>query len=482
MENKESKKSDNVRSASNRNSFRRGQKGKPKPKEGTKSGSSDTSGEIDSKKKKPVTNDKNKNKTNSNSNNKSDSFVKLDKMGANSGSPKPDNTKAPKNNVNSDGDNKKRKKQNNKKPVSSDEKKNAQSKSKKHQEVSNKGVDQQASTSNSKNKKGSSSRKRKRNRNKTPEATGFRIVTRLLPPNLQEAAFLDEIKSSLKDDEFMKTYQILDYYFVQGYYPIKAFNEPTYSRAYFTFKDMEQLRKFSALLSTILFVDDRDSAMKPRIRITSYVKSLSDEKEKSGKKNKTLEGTLASDSIYKTFLKSLSIMEEDKDSDYLFDGSISLLKPLNKELLKQKKVNEGIEKKKKNALVELAGAVKQDKKANKTTNPDDTKSKKKKRKRKKKKGQKGTDDKIKSNDRVKKDKMKANNNIVILEAAGKKELQKRIKHQKQKEVEREVKRASQKTAPFKFNMNSQPFVPVPSKKDTKDNTPPVAILKRGGSS
>ncbi|CAL9734718.1 hypothetical protein MOSE0_F05644 [Monosporozyma servazzii] len=481
MENKESKKSDNVRSSSNRNSFRRGQKGKPKPKEGNKSGSIDSSVEVDPKKKKPFTNDKNKSKTNSSPHNKVDPFVKSTKTGAYNGSPKPENTKAPKNNINNDSDNKKRKKQNNKKPVFNDEKKTIQNKNKKYQEVSTKGDDSQTLTTNSKNKRSSSNRKRKRNRNKTPEVTGFRIVTRLLPPNLQEDAFLMEINTSLKDDDFMKTFQILDYYFVQGYYPIKAFNEPRYSRAYFTFKNMEQLKQFSALLSTIVFVDDRDSAMKPRIRITSYVKSLSDEKERSGKKSKTLEGTLASDSIYKTFLKSLSIMEEDKDSDYLFDGSISLLKPLNKELLKQKKVNEGIEKKKKNALVELAGAVKQDKKSNKITNPDDAKSKKKKRKRKKKKSQKGMDDKIKINDRVKKDKVKANNNIVILEAAGKKELQKRIKFQKQKEVEREVKRAEQKTTPFKFNMNSQPFVPVPPKRETKDNTPPVAILKRGSS-
>ncbi|CAL9729577.1 nonsense-mediated mRNA decay protein 3 [Monosporozyma unispora] len=477
MEKKESKKSDNVRSTSNRNSSRRKQKDRPKAT-GAKTEPDVSS---DSKKKNPAVTGKNKNKTNSVSGSKNNSPVKLGKMGANNGSPKSENSKTSRTNGNREIDDKKKKNQNYKKPITNDQKKTIQNKAKQTQKDFGKNVDQQLSAPNSKNKRSSSNRRRNRNRNKLTEVTCFRIVARLLPPNLQEDSFLDEIKSSLKDDNFVKTYQILDYYFVTGFYAIKAFNEPTYSRAYFTFKDMEQLKQFSLLLSKITFVDDRDSAMKPRIRITSYVKSLSDEMEKSAKKKKSLEGTLINDKIYNTFLKSLSIMQENKDSDYIFDGSISLLKPLNKELLKQKKVNEGIEKKREHALVELAGAIKKDKKADKVADSDNKKAKKKKRKRRKKKSQRDAEGKIEPKDKMKKDKVKTNNNIVILEAAGKKELQKRIKLQKQKELEKEAKKVEQKKTPFKFNMNSQPFVPVPSKKSEKDKTPPVAIMKRDDS-
>lgn len=520
MGSNDNKTNDNLKSKkSNRSSFRKHsqQIRKPKSNEGKKDRGQDL-GSLEKDSQTISNNNNNMNKKTSNTkikNKKKDSYPIKGKN-------------------NKDIDNKKKRKQSNntsnsnddyKRQPSNDMKKNTQNKNNKQsqEESSTKSC---VNTNKKKSNNNSSGKRRRRNRNKDLDTTKFRIVVRLLPPNLYETSFLTEIEKSFSNDNFIKEYQIVDYYFVQGHYPIKAFNEPTYSRAYFTFLNMEQLVAFVEKISNIVFVDDRDTAMKPRIRMTPYVKTLSrdndiateiknlsknenDEIQKSIKKNgkngRSLEGTLNNDKIYQTFLKSLSILETTENSDYLFDGSISLLRPLNKELIRQKRVNEGIEKKRENALIELAGALKKDKKSDKSKkNKDKNKKKddslddqnsKKKRKRKKKKAKSknsciGLEDKSHSKDKSVQQNKKENNNnnnnnnIVILEAAGKRELQKRMKLQKQKELEkkREVAKAEQNNnvTISKFNINSQPFIPASMNKTSKMIPSQITLLKREG--
>lgn len=528
MESNANKSSDNLKSTnSSRNSIRKNSQQKRNPK--SNEGKQDREQDVASLAKDFQTT------TNSNLNKKTSGVkTKNKKKDAN----------AMKGKNNKDIDNKKRRKQTNntshgntdKRRPFNDQKKDAQNKNNKpSQDEPNKNsitksksrskAKSYSNTSN-KNSRNNSSRKRRRNRSKDSDTLQFRIVVRLLPPNLDEISFLNEIKKTLNNNSFIKEYGIVDYYFVQGHYSIRAFNEPTYSRAYFTFLNMKQLMLFTEKISSIVFVDDRDTAMKPRIRMTSYVKNLSRDKDvetdikniteniveaskitnKNSKNGKSLENTLNSDKIYQTFLKSLSILETAEDSDYLLDGSISLLRPLNNELIRQKRVNEGIEKKRENALIELAGSLKKDKKKKKK-NKDKNKKKKKndslddqssmkrgkrrKKKAKAKNSSNGSEGNLHSKYRLEKQNKKEsnNNNIVILEAAGKKELQKRLKLQRQKELERGKEKQKEReeevhvekkdgVIPSKFNINSQPFVPASINKTSKINPSQVTLLKR----
>ena len=118
-------------------------------------------------------------------------------------------------------------------------------------------------------------RKKKRNRGKhftkggDDSITGHKLVLRLLPPNLNEEQFwntVDPIVGKLED------YQIESSYFVQGHYTLKTFHDPTYSRAYLLFKQLDKLKEFATKIHSIRFVDDKDSSSAATIRISPYWK------------------------------------------------------------------------------------------------------------------------------------------------------------------------------------------------------------------
>lgn len=317
--------------------------------------------------------------------------------------------------------------------------------------------------------KKSASKRRRRNKNKNQDLEGSKLVVRLLPPNLTEEQFYTTIKDHLHDDNFIKTFGIVQSYYVSGHYPVKLFNEPTCARGYLIFNDINNLKKFAMLIKDVTFVDDRDNATKPTLRMSPYSKILNKNEITPGKKN--LSNTLANDRIFKIFLNSLNLLQSDDEANYTFNGKISLLKPLEKELNKQKELETIIKKKKEIALVQLAGAPAKDKK----------KKKKKKKKNEKKQMEPGEAsnkiDKTESTTTAKKkkkskkksssskklaDKNKIvipNNNVVILEAAGKKELQKRKKLQQKKESEKPTK--------LKYNISAASFIPdTPPKYNT----------------
>lgn len=273
---------------------------------------------------------------------------------------------------------------------------------------------------------------KKRDRDRKNEPQGFKLVLRLLPPNLTEEEFFKTFPGDFKQN--MVNYGIMDHYYVQGHYSTKIFDDPTYSRGYFIFDTIEKLKQFGLNAQQLTFVDDKDNATKAHIKISPYVKKITPTANGRASK-RAVEATIEDDDVYKLFLKSLKIKSESENSEYKFND-FSLLKSIDKEIASQTETEKAIKKKVEKALTELAGSIKIEKaKKSKSKSQKDKKKKKEKEKAKKKKS------------KSKKDSMslaakEKNENIVIIEAAGKKELQKRKKLQLQKEKDKEKSSAN----------------------------------------
>lgn len=282
-----------------------------------------------------------------------------------------------------------------------------------------------------------SGRTRRRDQHgKSSEDSGLKLVLRLLPPNLSEDQFLDTLKPEIGD---MKKFGVVEWYYVQGHYSANFRSEPTYSRCYFSFNDMEHLEKLVKKVQPIKFVDDKDNAANAVIKVSAYNKRLVAGPAKGVQSKQSLEGTINGDPLFQTFMKSLKTLEE-RTSDFSY-AEVSILKPLEKELAKRKAVETEIQKKTEMALVALTGdkekkskskGKKKNKKKDKTAKDEagdataePTASASRKRKKSKKKANAKAD--VKANTAEK------NNNVVILEAAGRKELQRRKKLQMEKE-------------------------------------------------
>lgn len=298
--------------------------------------------------------------------------------------------------------------------------------------------------------KGNRSRRRDRS-GKKDEIVGVKLVLRLLPPNLTKEQFTATLESVMAN---YTQNHVLDWYYVQGHYSSKFYAEPVYSRCYFVFETMDNLKDFVAKVRPIKFIDDKDNATCAVIKISPHVKKLTNSSKKPARSSQALEGTLEEDDLFQTFMKSLKLLEE-KNSEYSF-ANISILKPLDKELAKQKGIESAIQKKTEQALIELIGdndkknkeKEKKNKKKNKkkkgkgeleevgpSPSADPATSQKRKRSKKKNKGTSSKINEANSNDAEK----KSNNNVVILEAAGKRELQRRNKLLKEKEKELEIR-------------------------------------------
>lgn len=273
---------------------------------------------------------------------------------------------------------------------------------------------------------------RRRDRGKKNDDVGVKLVLRLLPPDLSQDQFLETIKPEV--GEFSDC-GVLEWYYVRGHYPQKLSTRPVYSRCYLIFESTESLAEFTKKVQPIKFVDDKDNATNVMTRVSTYVKRFVPNTVGPSPVSAALEGTITEDPLFLTFMKSLKILEEKK-SDYSF-ADVSILKPLEKEVAKQKAVESEIQRKTENALIALTGDSGKKKKKEKK------KGKKKELKPKeeaggentsgrKRKGTKKKNKALKGGENATKDSVK-NNNIVILEAAGKKELQRRKKMQLEKE-------------------------------------------------
>lgn len=338
--------------------------------------------------------------------------------------------------------------------------------------------------------KNKSNRSRRRDRSgKKDEIVGVKLVLRLLPPNLTKEQFTATLEPVMAN--FAQNH-VVDWYYVQGHYSSKFYAEPVYSRCYFVFETMEHLKDFVAKVRPIKFVDDKDNTTRAVIKVSPHVKKLTISSKKPARSSQALEGTLEEDDLFQTFMKSLKLLEE-KNSEYSF-ANISILKPLEKELAKQKGIESAIQKKTEMALIELTGdndkkskeKEKRDKKKNKkkkgrseleevgpSPTTDIAASQKRKRSKKKNKGTSTKNNEAKSNDAEK------NNNVVILEAAGKRELQRRNKLLKDKEKELEIK-----ADPSKPNSKRKPRSKGKSKEEkieqsaNSQNSAKPKILKR----
>lgn len=285
-------------------------------------------------------------------------------------------------------------------------------------------------------------RKRERSKKKKESNNGFKLVLRHLPPNLTSENFMESLKPVIQEKD-LSSFHIIDHYFKNGEESTNLFEKATYSRAYFTFSTMDQLKLFGNKVQNITFIDDKDNATKPVLRVSPYVKRLGNLNVKKKNNTKKLEGTIENNDLFKNFLKTMELMNDKGNSPYLYND-ISILKPLAKELAREKEHQTIIEKKTRMALIKLSGASdkgskKKKKKKNKsvatstgTGSVDDSvKPKKKESKSRKKKAREKKEKKIKNDG--------SNQNVVILEEAGKRELQKRKKLMQQKEKEAKAK-------------------------------------------
>lgn len=298
---------------------------------------------------------------------------------------------------------------------------------KKTDKKSAEGSDKTAPKSFRRSKARNNNRRRDRGAKRGPP--GVKLVLRLLPPTLTKEQFLETLKPVVGD---ISSWQLLRWYYVQGYYTSKIFAEPVYSRCYFIFSNMDQLNNFAQFVEPLTFVDDKDNSAKAVLKISSYCESYDDDNRKPSRSSEALEGSLDQDIFFQTFLNSMKLMEQSTEYSY---ADVNLLKPLEKEMNKQKELEVAIQKRSESALVALAG---------------DNKPKKSKKKKKKAQQKEAKEPKPKKN-KTKKSKSGAqaggkvstaspvasasdgksgdNSNVVILEAAGKKELQRRKKVQ-----------------------------------------------------
>lgn len=284
--------------------------------------------------------------------------------------------------------------------------------------------------------------RRRRNRKPRKDVNeGFKLVARHLPPNLSESEFMEVLKPVIKDRK-LATFGISDYYYHNGSTEKNLFEKPVFARAYFTFDTMDNLRNFGNGIKDLTFVDSKDNVTKAVLKVSPYVKKLGDPNCDRRNHSKKIEGKIEKNPIFKQFLKTIELMESKDESPYAFNN-VSIFKPLAKQLAKEKKINEMIEKKSELAMIKLSGVDKSNEK-------DDKKKKKRKRDRKKKDEKKikeKTEGKPTKKKKTSKRKRKAkgspkeketNKNVIILEEAGKREMKNRKKILELKEKQNSI--------------------------------------------
>ncbi|SCU80473.1 LADA_0B07668g1_1 [Lachancea dasiensis] len=264
-----------------------------------------------------------------------------------------------------------------------------------------------------------------------------KLVVRLLPPNLTEKQFFEVVFKALgsasgkSSDAGFFSQDVESHYYVPGHYSRKPFKQPTYSRAYLTFYEPAKVQDFVRTIGNLKFTDDTNNSMMPTMSASPYVKKLRTEDSKGVKGIKSrLEGSIEKDKIFQTFLKSLALLEEERDL-YGY-AELSVIQPLQKGLDRKREEEARIRHQGERAIIALAGEVTKEK------------SKRKKKSKTKKKVSDAGEPKKKTKKPTSKGSSEDKQNMVIIEAAGRRELQRRERIKKM--VEREANIGSVATA------------------------------------
>ncbi|AMD19072.1 HBR171Wp [Eremothecium sinecaudum] len=212
------------------------------------------------------------------------------------------------------------------------------------------------------NRSGSSRRLRKKTRSSAEGASkcdkgsgsyGYKLVVRLLPPNLTSEMFFKSLQANLPSDTFLDEFTT-DQYFVQGHYSKKPFKLPKYSRCYFTLPDMNNLQVLANILKDMAFVDDHDNSLAPKLALSPYVKKMgSEDLKKHVKQQRKHEGTLVNDVLFQNFMKSVALIAES-GGEYQYQD-LRILNPIDDELKRRLKRSEIIQKQAEKAINDLAG-------------------------------------------------------------------------------------------------------------------------------
>ena len=230
-------------------------------------------------------------------------------------------------------------------------------------------------------------------RTPTPKVGGkstyinLKLTVRLLAPTLTKDQFLEQLNNysaSLKDGS------IIDDYYVQGCYPTKPYEKPTYSRAYLLFKNQASLDQFMKEINGKSFIElETNDSLIPAIGKSLYNKMPIERQNNTATPSKKFED----DEFYKEFLSQL---EANKSESFDIISINKKLKKRNKDKKKKEKDPKKKEDKKGKAKEEKKLAKpKSGKVADKTGDSTKAPSKAKKRNRNKKKEGENTNDKLK---------------------------------------------------------------------------------------
>ena len=311
--------------------------------------------------------------------------------------------------------------------------------------------------------------KRKARLGKSTENEEFKLVIRLLPPNLTADEFFAILRDNNNDDgdkqDIQGKLKYSDWCFFEGHYSSKVFKNSTYSRCNFLFDNLSDLEKCANFIKTCKFIDNKDNITIPDMKLSPYVKKFT----QTSKKDAALVGTIEEDEIFKTFMNSMKQLNEN--DEYSFQD-FSVLKSLEKEFSKSIELENKIAERTERVLTELVGTG--DKVKNKIKKKKNKNAKKKFKeeeasakipKKKRNRGKKKRENREKST--ISKTK---NSNVVIIEEAGKEVL----KQRKKKMLLQEKLKISNSSQPQSSSAQTQPsFQP-------KENlfVPRVKILHR----
>ncbi|SCU91557.1 LAFA_0F04478g1_1 [Lachancea sp. 'fantastica'] len=328
------------------------------------------------------------------------------------------------------------------------------------------------STGGSGNAKSKKKFKRNKEQPKVPPAQ-HKVVVRLLPPDLTSELFFETLHKELGSENGSKAgAQFLadnvdSQYYVQGHYSRKPFKLPTYSRAYLTFFELAKLQEFQGKIKNLKFTDDSNTSMVPVTAMSPYVKRLRNDDRKGAKNHKAnLEGTIEKDKTFQTFLKSMALMNENKEEFGYAD--LSVIQPLQKALDRKREEEARIKNQGERAVIALAGeGAKEKTKKNKTKSKTKSKNKKSvgevsatKKKNKSGRAPKGASDK---------------QNMVIIEEAGRRELQRR---DRVKKMEKKGNAADQGLSATNNADANAPSTKKPAKKKPKAKKKPQSRGKK----